>query len=1168
MRTRSKKLDKQHHGALEGIRGYRYESIFFVKNLIDMLSRPPTGKQILEVIRTKRNASVDDVHVRTINGHISYQCRTYAKYDGGLFRDFLAQFNVDSTGNLYLITQQKDKYFAELTQDAKKFEYTIFLENLNSDSQLRKHRKKFEFLCTLIEELTWSDESKKHYIYDFLRHFSIMALDDLETPKKIREQLVVYGYSNEDADKIYNKLHERADDYNWQNKPITIEIVKEELKTIGVLYIQRENRPKAFDKPGIQKFKKKKTSHILQNPDVRFYEKLSYIIDLIVNLRKPRPKERTQAVEIIEKDDTLAWHFFRNLKDSDWFPAIKDSLIKSIVEQEEDTAVKYQLLSYFELSAEKYSDQIIPLIAKLERNTRNPHILAEIIKTIAKLKPDKKNSLRPIWQILARLAEHQHPWVRKEIPETLKVLTEYDINKSLRILEKVFLYSPIPQDVTEGGPTLALTFQGRDNERWVFEQATTVLSELLTNDHFAAKAFDLAIKSEIHFIKYHEKRLTKRKGITLDYSYIWLGDKSPFETRHYYDRKEWLALEIEKRLDEHVQSSPEIARMVFDKLLSSKYEVFHLIAIKVLTRHPNQYINLVEELIFDTDLWHIHNIRGHYLQSLIQYYFDIKKDRLREYIQIVTSLKSTNGKRNGYMKLSLFAAIPEKLRDREINDKLRILETQLGVNATIEEPHRITVRSRGPQPDITLEELKLKTTNEIIQIMQDSTFRKREADPYDLSPMFENLIRELPDKLMDLLDGMNGKKLAPDFASGMIRGFMDAKQENPKDIVDAFWKLQEDDTWAKTEVARFLNSWCRNPEIRKVSRKLLKEIKDALFALSSDKDPLDDKTVTSSHPKPGDAITRGINSVRGVATEALVGFAHFFPEDLEVAEKLMEISKDKTNTVKATLIYNLIYLITKNYPLSKAIVDQFISTRDPEIDFALIQYFGRFGPRKFSANKHLIKSLFNNPNNDIQKSLGELIAYKYVSQYNIKDLVEAIIKQHIGTKETLHSLAFVFESQLPELIAKRKHRRVIKYLRKLLSPQNDPEVIERASFIFQRNELQPSYFKAIDREGLPEEVLKNKYNIRAQYHLIGYLHSCIENYESVDRCLQILHKEVTDIDGVFDDSLIAQKIAAIVRMIFSRNPNEERKELTERIFDKGLERGWNEFYEIFADFYG
>jgi hypothetical protein len=756
--------------------------------------------------------------------------------------------------------------------------------------------------------------------------------------------------------------------------------------------------------------------------------------------------------------------------------------------------------------------------------------------------------LRPIWQILERLSEHRHPWVRKEIPETLKALAEYDIKKTLIILEKIFLYSPIPQDVTEGGPTLALTFQGKDNERWVFEQASNVLSELMTDKRFAKKAFDLAIKLQIHFIKYYERRLRKQKGITLDYSYIWFGNKSPFETRHYYDSKEWIALEIEKTLDGHAQSNPEIARMFFDKLLIAKFEVFHLIAIKVLTRYTNQYLNLVEELVFNKNLW-------------------LNKNRLHEYIQNVESLKSTNVKRNSYLKLSLFASIPEKLRDKELKNRMHMLETKLGIDATIEEPHSITVTSREPLSDMTLEELKLKTTSELIQIMQDSSSKTRKTDPYDLSPTFADFIREQPDRFMDLLDGMKGKEIAPDFANGMIRGFIDVKKDNPKEILDAYWKLQKDDTWAKTKVARFLNSICRNPKIRKRSRKLLKNIKDVLFALSSDKDPADDKLTKSNYLRPEDAITRGINSVRGVATEALVGFAHFFPKDAEVANKLKELSKDKTNAVKATLIYNLIYLITKNYPLCKTIVNEFKSTRDPELDFALVQYFGHFGPRKFSANKQFIKSLFINPDKDIQKNLGKLIAYKYVYEFNIKDLVEAIIKQQIGTKETLHSLAFVFESEFPKLLSEKKYNRIVKYLKQLLSPHNEYDVVERASFLFQRNELQTSYFKILDKEGLPEEIIKNKVNSRAHYNLISYIHRCIGKDESIDRCLQILYKQVNEIDGVLDDSLIALKIAEIVKIVLNKRPVGIRRELAEKIFDKGLERGWNEFYDIFDAFY-
>jgi len=916
--------------------------------------------------------------------------------------------------------------------------------------------------------------------------------------------------------------------------------------------------------------KQNKSLHILQRKDVHFYKKLSYLLDLISNLRKPQTQEGKRSLEIIKNDNTLSWHFLNNLKNPYWFPKIKNTVLKSIIDDRIDSSTKYQLLTYFEICASEYSDEIIPLLVNLEKNVKDPNIISALIKTVRKLKPSKTENLKPIWQILEKFGEHQHPWVRKEIPETLKALIVYDLDKSLKLLEKLFLFNPAPQDVTQGSPTLALTFQGSDNENWVFEQATKVLRELMADTRFTIKTIDLAIRLEIVFIQQGKEEFEQIEGITLDYSCVWFsGEDDLAELDYEYDRRKRFALEIKNCLNNFANSNTELTNEISTKLLLANYEVFYLIVIKVLVRWPNKYFELIEDIVFNKNLWVIHNIQDYLLQTLIYKYFELKQDRLSEYIKLVESLNYNNDtERTDYFKQALFISIPEISRTKDVNEELKQLEVRLKLPAKIEKPLIITSWS-GPKPGIGITELKNKTDKELVKMMEDCTANHGTVDSYNLSSVFSQLIKNNPDLLPALLDKMNEKKIDKRFPGEMMRAYIEAKKTNLQDILNVFWKLQETDTWAKTEVARLLNNECRKKETSRMDKPLLRKVKDTLFQLSSDNDPNNDETTKSSNPRPEDAITRGINSVRGVTTEALVTLLHYFPKDKEIIDKLKGLSQDKTKAVKATLIYNLKFIVIKNYALCKYIVNQFKDERDPEIDFALIHYFASFGPHKFQENINFIKLLFNNPNKEIQKNLGELIGHRYVNGFNLKQLVEAIIKQQKGDAETRLSLAFVFESRLGEQIAINKHRRIIGYFSKLLDPGIEPDfqVRRRAAFVFERSELQVKYFGILYRNKIFNIILKDKLNIPAHSHLVNYLSKCIISNESVNYCIKILHAQVMNIEGVLSDHLIVQKIADILKNLFSNTKiNKKTRNLADEIFDKGLERGWDEFYNLFYEF--
>ncbi|MEA2020773.1 MAG: hypothetical protein U9M98_03635 [Patescibacteria group bacterium] len=836
--------------------------------------------------------------------------------------------------------------------------------------------------------------------------------------------------------------------------------------------------------------------HILTDKNVFFHEKLSFLLKFIKNKGGVvSKKEKKITLHIIKDDRKLAWHFLRNLSKlnkAEWFPRIKENVIRSIVEQDEDGTVKFQLLNYFETCAPEYSDEILPLIVELEKNTKNYNILSSLVKSLGKMQPKDKQNIELLWEIFSRVAEHQHPWVRREVPKAVLTFVDVNIAKVLEILKKVFLYAPPQQDVTQGGPTLALTFQGRDNENWVFEETIKALSELLNNSAYADKAIDLAIEVELMALESEYGNHSDELRIIRDYSYIWLADKS-FENLEYnHNRKERIALEIEKALDKLSKSNKKRASQIIEKLLNANYEVFYLISFRTLQKHT--------------------------------------------------------------LKLN-----------SDTRSDLDIISKELELKEKVERPPIVASSWEEPTSKPTVKELQSECNSELVQRMIDHTSGEV-SEPYDLSSAFADLITQDPNRLKELLSEMRGKKIDPHFASGMVKAYI---QEKPKDITGISGLLpllSSEDIWARMELARHFDGICQKPDIQDYEDATLGKIKESLLSLSKDSDPVHDRAIQSNGYRPDDAIIKGINSVRGKATEALVAFYHYFPEDSEIAARLEELAKDTTNAVKATLIYNLKYLIGKDYSLCKRIINNFKDARIAEIDFPLIQFFANLDCKKFIEQQSFIKSLFENEDEKINENLGELIAYKYASCCEIQDLVDEVVGGRKGTQTTQHSLAFVFESQLPSMIKDDKGTKVARYLKELLKPQNSFEVVERASFLFERDEIKPKHFKFLDENGLVAQLIKNTKNVPAQSHLINYFSRCIEVDVEKERCLEILNNQVAEVEPLLSDSLIAKKIANIVEKLMESDLDTVSREYLINIFDKGLERGWDEFYSLYFEY--
>jgi len=628
----------KYHGGEFNIIGIEYEIRFAIKKLVEMILPTNSGVRTTKLTRQKKEYVDDVVEEKSDNVKIFYQCKHYKKWvkkttkninENQLWLDFFSQHKENSCSELILVTQNKDYGFDDLSNLSRFCStFVAFKQELENDAYHSNALSKFGYLVSLIKE-----ENNEIFIFEFLQKFRIASYDDYFTKEDSLKTLKMF-FSEVEAENIFNLFHNKLNS-EWLGKEITRDLLISALKQIKITLDAIKSHENIVDTSVVPQTL---SAHILSNTYAHFSEKLDYLLIIINNSNRLSSEELSNELSLIEQDDTLIWHFLKNLKDPTWFPIIKDNIIKKISEDTSDSAIKYQLLNYFEICANTYSDKILPLLYSLERNTQNYNILSSLVSNVGLQKPKSSDAIGFLWQILDDLVDHQHPWVRREIPGTLISFINIDEDKVLNLFKSLFTYSPPPQDVTQGSPTLALTFQGKDNEKWVFEETIKAFCTILSNPKYADKAFALALEVEKNALENDRKSYNKEQGIILDYSCIWLSNMSSInkEVEFIYDCKERLALEIEKSLIEIVKENKNLLPSLLGKMLSEKYEIFYLLVIRFLIKFHREYPEVSKSLVFDLNIWNVYNIRKYYLQTLANNYFlNTDKNDIAEFVKMI-----------------------------------------------------------------------------------------------------------------------------------------------------------------------------------------------------------------------------------------------------------------------------------------------------------------------------------------------------------------------------------------------------------------------------------------------------------------------------------------------------------------------------------------------------
>ena len=141
------------------------------------------------------------------------------------------------------------------------------------------------------------------------------------------------------------------------------------------------------------------------------------------------------------------------------------------------------------------------------------------------------------------------------------------------------------------------------------------------------------------------------------------------------------------------------------------------------------------------------------------------------------------------------------------------------------------------------------------------------------------------------------------------------------------------------------------------------------------------------------------------------------------------------------------------------------------------------------------------------------------------------------------------------------------YLKRLMDPSKEPDmaVREKASFLFERNNIKEDYLKDFDELGIFEIIGYDMYNTRAQSHAINYLKKCKENY--LNNTIITLSKIVKRDGLILGDSLVVKDILEILKEGFKRQKelDKDNYKSLEEIFDLVLEKGRDEAYQLFSE---
>jgi len=921
-------------------------------------------------------------------------------------------------------------------------------------------------------------------------------------------------------------------------------------------------------------------SHTISIQYKMFLEKVSYLKQSVNNGALSNQKKHIK--KILLDSQTLFRHFILNAKWNNRLLFLGLDNVKELL----DIHKNYPPIAYIIIThpTDDYIPELIEVFSYLiDLCWEEYGPIASLLRRLKEAAIDKTIIISLIKK-LAKKKSFSDYFVQSALIDLLPIFIDTSYSKFMfamvtKILRK---YKP-SSNITVWLSSLPLRLQWRDLDDHVFGDLLDLLWSLAWTEKYAKQTFTILINLLNEQLSHDTKNIDKIQWIMNDSSIR--DDASDYQTdlRYEYEKVKRYKWEIRRWLISlHKDANTSIVIEIMDYLLIQKRQSYYTIILQFLQWFIVDYKEFAEKLIFDQDLWSVWFVRDWYLQKLITAYFACDASKLEEYIRQVQEYKDKKA------QAKLLVAIPEQLQTPILKDFLNQLSTQEGVYPSVAKYISIgDVHGRELLEEVAEDKTEKEIYDIVVSKLDSPEFRSWR---YDIGNSIVTYIGSDLQRAIALLQLFSETKWeeALNIKKRIIWTACKIVEEGEQEYYDKLIKLQDIYPFVEAlelgdvPFLRALNRIVRSTKTQFLASEdsiLYDSIKSYIIALSYYGDPETDGEV---HQEEGIDrwISVAMNSTRSLALEALIIFAHYNPDDKKIATRIFEMSDDTTLTVQSYLVWNLKYLITKNYDLCKSIIDKYSHVRQLSIDYALTHYFLHLGKHKIVDVKDLVYSLlWEYTEEKIQRNLWILLWYMIVDNlWLLAESIEKVLSGKLGNVDTLTGMMEVLMVNVLAKIHTDDETQLIEwleYIKKIIANYDKDLIKDQLmrylwTFLFSSNDLGVAGFQKLHRLGFIDHIIAlNSSSIDLHRDIVFCIEELAKKGVLLEEGIDTLYRQVESSAPIFADGYIADHVRNILQLCFDNkwDVSTETMQKAIKVFDHWLEIGFDSFYELYHEYF-
>lgn len=659
---------------------------------------------------------------------------------------------------------------------------------------------------------------------------------------------------------------------------------------------------------------------LLESDSVRFHIK-DLLISLIGSQNEPVAEEVAYVGGIFKENTTLRDHFLRNAYAPIWFDYLVGKYLVPLL----NTLETSNLVEYYLLKIVNYrTNEIISVIDNLPPTDRKIKIISNILWELANW-TDAALSMYAKYRDQLDLSDGNLHHVIGQIYKTRKV----DAIK--------LLFAELDREIQKFSKET--DDSAKDIIGWDFQD----LFEKIIKSHpdLVIEEFTKRLKEIVELARYE-----KEDGFYRDKAFL------------LYERGEtlygiWKVMTIYARelCDKVQKGNVELADRVVSILYPTQSMTLNRVLVWIYFELPDRYIDKAYEFLrepaalvstggrilgYDTRLL---------MGKVYSYFKDEQKQdietRIRSY-EPEWERRKDSIKYRGHSQHLALSAIPEDMISQEGKKRLQELERKFGKHEE-EPPEPMEAGWVGPPlPDNAYKSMSLDQWLGSFCEYDDSTSwgkpRKQflKGGVVEHSRAFKASIQKKPDFFYDFVLGLKDKKVSSNYIYNAIEGFVEAgyEYERIRHLILHYAGMSENDV--RRAIIRAIESLDKREPIDGDLLVIL-----AQYALNDPNPERELHTVkadSGNYYYGGEALSYGINTVRGSATMAIThhGFRTSDPD--KVFEILERIASDSFICVRACLVVDLHGLLRYDKHRTFAIYQKALRDMIPE----LLEYSGNF----------------------------------------------------------------------------------------------------------------------------------------------------------------------------------------------------------------------------------